>query len=74
MAIKSYELKFGTFSKAADDEPLFVLRAQDKFAPVIIALWAAVAEECGVSAEKVLDAKLCARSMREWQGDKKTPD
>ena len=74
MAIKSYEAKFGTFARAADDEPLFILRAQDTMAPIIVELWAACAEALGVPAEKVIEARLCAETMRAWEGDKKTPD
>lgn len=41
--IKSEELKNqnGCLAKAADDEPLFVLRANDEFAPSQVRRWAA---------------------------------
>jgi hypothetical protein len=41
MGIKSQEMKDGWFAKAAMDEPLFVLRAQDKSAPGFVRAWAA---------------------------------
>lgn len=40
MGIKSEEMKSGCFAKAALDEPLFVLRAQDKTAPALVRAWA----------------------------------
>jgi len=40
MGTKSEEMKDGCFAKAALDEPLFVLRAQDKSAPSLVRKWA----------------------------------
>jgi len=40
MGTKQQEMKDGCFAKAALDEPLFVLRAQDKAAPALVRKWA----------------------------------
>lgn len=40
MAIKSEERVEGCFARAAEDEPLFVLRATDKLAPDLVRQWA----------------------------------
>jgi len=40
MGTKAQEMKDGCFAKAALDEPLFVLRAQDKSAPALVRKWA----------------------------------
>lgn len=40
MAIKSQELIDGCFARAFDDEPLFVLRANDPLAPTLVREWA----------------------------------
>lgn len=40
MGLKSKEIVDGTFAKAAMDEPLFVLRAQDKTSPALVRRWA----------------------------------
>lgn len=40
MGTKADEMKSGCFAKAAMDEPLFVLRAQDKLAPGMVRQWA----------------------------------
>jgi hypothetical protein len=40
MGTKAQEMKDGCFAKAALDEPLFVLRAQDKSSPGLVRKWA----------------------------------
>lgn len=47
-------------------EPFFILRAQDAFASDLVRRWAELAEGAGVSAEKVTNARHCARAMRQW--------
>ncbi len=54
------------YDKAADDEPIFVLRAQDGIAPMVVRMWADMAEYLGVSEEKVEEARLLADQMEEW--------
>ena len=54
-------------------EPVFVLRGQDKFAPVLIRLWANLAEMGDCSKEKVRSARLIADQMEKWP-DRKMPD
>jgi hypothetical protein len=59
--------------KAADDEPIFVLRGQDRIAPKTVRQWAENAKALGSPPEKV-DVAL---AMEEWQkrtGIAKTPD
>lgn len=73
MAIKSAELVSGCFAKAADDEPLFVLRAQDKCAPQHVRDWADHAELRGCSPEKVAEARALADQMEAWP-TRKYPD
>lgn len=55
------------YEKAAADEPIFVLRAQDLLAPTIVADWACRAKTLGVNKEKVMAARRCAREMLSWQ-------
>ena len=59
--------------KAADNEPVFVLRAQDALAPVIVRYWAVMAKEHGLSKEKYDEAMLTALEMEKWPG-RKLPD
>jgi hypothetical protein len=73
MAIKSQERVAGCFAKAAEDEPLFVLRAQDKLAPIVIRLWAELAAFNGAGLEKVHEAKRLAFEMEQWPS-RKFPD
>ncbi len=53
-------------NKAADDEPLFVLRAHDKLAPVVIRLWADLAQLHGCDIIKVTSAKMMAQRMERY--------
>ena len=61
---------------AADDEPIFVLRAQDKLASAAVRYWAARADSCGVPQAKVTEAFELSRKMDEWAKDHptKVPD
>lgn len=66
----------GCLGKAADDEPVFVLRASDRFAPGLIDHWANQAHAAGVPDNKVAEAVQLADAMRVWQrrNGSKTPD
>lgn len=68
----------GCFGKAALDEPLFILRAQDRCAPAAVRDWAHRARGAGtVPAEKVAEAMDIALAMEQWQestGRAKWPD
>jgi hypothetical protein len=55
-------------SKAAKDEPLFTLRAQDRFAPMLVQLWADMcATQHGSNSPKVIEAYETAEEMLNWQ-------
>ena len=55
------------FQKAADDEPIFVLRAKDVLAPQVVEQWADAAERHGTPEAKVAEARALAVQMRVWQ-------
>lgn len=76
MGTKAQELESGCFAKAADDEPLFVLRAQDAIAPHIVRTWAQGARAAGVNEAKVVEAEQLAARMEQWQNEnrRKIPD
>lgn len=69
----------GCLGKAADDEPVFVLRAQDCHAAELVEKWAiwvsvAVPQAGGRGmADKVAEANLIADQMRRWP-TRKNPD
>lgn len=69
----AYKSSCETLKKVGDDEPIFVLRAQDELAAQVVMFWAALARNRLVNHEKVLEAELCANKMREWK-NKKVPD
>lgn len=54
------------YDKAGMDEPLFVLRAQDKLAAGIVRQWADLAEQGGTKPEVVAEARQCADEMEAW--------
>lgn len=76
MATKKIEMAMaaegkGTLGKADDDEPLFILRAQDRFAPMIVDEWAERVSWATPHGQptppKVSEARLLAQKMRDWQ-------
>ena len=69
--LKEAALGKGCLGKAAVDEPVFVLRAQDKLAPVLVEEWASLAELHGTPPAKVIGARQLAREMRNWQKNNK---
>lgn len=73
MAIKSQERKSGCFAKAAENEPIFVLRAQDNLAPELIREWAYRARYHGCPKEKTDEALKLADLMAAWP-NRKYPD
>ncbi|MFN3624416.1 MAG: hypothetical protein ACK4TP_10175 [Hyphomicrobium sp.] len=60
-------------NKAADDEPVFVLRAQDELAAAVVTDWAILAQKRGVSEQKVKEALELADAMKAWP-TRKLPD
>ncbi len=77
MAIKAIEKISGTFAKAREREPLFVLRSQDKLAPAVVRHWADLAEASGVDKKKVAEARQLADDMERYakiHGFGKVPD
>jgi len=66
-----------TLKKVADDEPIFVLRAQDLLSSQVVEYWAELAQMDGSPREKTLEALECANAMRRWRtanGGGKFPD
>lgn len=65
----------GCLGRSADDEPVFVLCARDRFAPGLVRKWAdrveAVANEHGEGTErtrqKIASARELADEMEAWQ-------
>lgn len=53
-------------AKVADDEPIFVLRAQDKLAPILVRLWCELADLHGADLPKIQGAMELADKMEAW--------
>lgn len=60
----------GCLGKAADDEPVFILRGQDKFAADLVDEWARQARLMGCDEKKVVEAEQLAIAMRAWPTQK----
>lgn len=54
-------------NKAADDEPVFVLRAHDPLAIGTVLHWIEGAEFVGIHLDKLDDARALVERMRDWQ-------
>lgn len=74
--IKIDEEEYGTLSKCEPNEPIFVLRAQDKLAPTLVKIWCAVAALHGVPMKKRTEAFALAGDMEKWalMNGSKIPD
>lgn len=59
-----------------EDEPVFLIRAQDRAAPLSVRCWAMIAEEFGAAPELVQRALDWSDQMAAWQQKhgSKTPD
>lgn len=58
----------GCLGKAAPEESVFILRAQDKFAPQLVEAWAALVHQYySKETPKTTEARQLAQHMREWQ-------
>lgn len=62
--------------EVAEGEEIFVLRAQDSFAPEVVEMWALTAGMRGAPRAKIQAARDCATRMRLWQAEygSKIPD
>jgi len=58
--------------KIGDDEPVFILRAQDKLAEASLENYKSLAASQGSPVIDTLDKEISA--FKNWQGNKKLPD
>ncbi len=56
-----------TVAKVKDDEPVFVLRGQDKLSRITVAYWIALAQQNGVSQDKIDRAQRHLADIVEFQ-------
>ena len=59
-----------------EDEPVFLIRAQDVTAPRTVRAWVGLAEEAGANEDIIEAARQQAYKMEDWQvtHGSKTPD
>lgn len=60
--------KFDCYASAGDDEPIFILRANDPIAMLLVRLWSLLrqAEKQNESDPKALEALKCSFDMQAW--------
>lgn len=73
--LKRDELSLSTscFNRAEAEEPVFVLRANDPFAPMTIRHWATMATGSHET-WKIDEARKIADAMEEWRKEKTLPE
>jgi len=66
--------KYGKLSipKVGEDEPVFILRAQDKLAEAAIEMYRALVASHGSSLAGSIQKEI--EAFRQWSGSKKIPD
>ncbi|MBI2869667.1 MAG: hypothetical protein HYX96_07575 [Chloroflexi bacterium] len=66
--------KYGKISipRIGDDEPVFILRAQDKLAGAALEMYRSLAESHGRPLASSLQKEI--DSFKQWKGNKKLPD
>lgn len=70
MGTKTNPGKYDCYSKAGPDEPLFVLRAKDPLAPMLVFLWSVLRMldmHPGADMGQVEEAQDCAQEMVKWR-------
>jgi hypothetical protein len=67
-------MKYGRLdiSNIGDDEPVFILRGQDKLAHAAIEMYRILAASHGSEVATSLDREM--ESFRKWKGNRKLPD
>lgn len=67
MGTKNHPGAFDCYANAHPDEPMFILLARDRHAPLLVGLWARLRELSGEDPAKVAEARQCWAAMIEWQ-------
>ncbi len=67
MGTKARPGAFDAYHKAEADEPLFVLLARDRHAPMLIGAWADLREAGGEDPAVVAEARACRDAMIAWR-------
>lgn len=66
MGTKNKPGQFDCYANAAPDEPMFVLLARDRHAPVLVKLWALLRERSNEDEQVIAEALGCAKAMETW--------
>lgn len=65
---KTIENPKSCLNKADDDEPIFVLRAKDPIASLVVRIWASLSDSLNAhEADKIRTARAEAQDMEIWR-------
>jgi hypothetical protein len=71
---KKHPPNFNCYENAEEDEPMFIVLARDKDAPLLVRMWALLREQAIEMGAKptsdmaqVTEAKQCAYEMERWR-------
>lgn len=65
MGTKNNPSKFDCYANAAPDEPMFILLARDRHAPLVVAFWAKLREMESEDPAVIAEARNCVMDMVE---------
>lgn len=66
-ARKDYDQIQDPSGKIPEDEPVFLIRAQDIVGPAVVSVWALIASLSGASSDIVNAASAQSKEMLKWQ-------
>ena len=66
MGTKNNPGDYDCYANADPDEPMFILLGRDRYAPLLVSMWAAMRHAEGEDRSKVDDAFACSAAMRDW--------
>ena len=76
MGTKSDPGEFDCYKKAADDEPIFILRANDPLSPKLVRKWVTMSigkkRHTRPNILKWMEAMNIAKEMKKWKRQKET--
>ena len=69
MGTKNNPGKYDCYAKADPDEPIFILRANDPSAPLLVRTWCEL-NGPHTNMAKLMEAYNCADAMEQWRREK----
>jgi hypothetical protein len=71
LGTKNIPGEFDCYAKAEPDEPMFVLLGRDKYAPMLVNLWAEMRRLDGEDPAKITEALVCSIDMKTFRSKRR---